>query len=194
MQHKDYLHNTDMELVTVNYLEMIYRPWKAGPGGSGLWTQTPGGWGRRLPVQGLSGLWVQGNNLVGSCIQIAIRKGWACVTSPTFEQCVYRTVCAVVCTGSVGTKGDEDKCWPHAESIPLHIRGSRIEGLVCVWENLGANAPQILRCNNLFHKLEWVGQEFVETLIINSSYTCKDLRPNKPPLMQSSKSDRIKPN
>ena len=35
MQHNDYLHNTDMELVIVNDLEMIYRTWKAGPGGSG---------------------------------------------------------------------------------------------------------------------------------------------------------------
>lgn len=64
--------------------------WGLRPVNSGTWRRD-----RRLRVQGLSGLWFQGDNLVGSCIQIAIRKGWACVTSPTFTQCVCCTVCAV---------------------------------------------------------------------------------------------------
>lgn len=53
------------------------------------------------------------------------KKGMSlCYQPHIWTVCVSHSMCSAL--GSIGTKGDEDKCWPHAESIPLHIRGSRI--------------------------------------------------------------------
>lgn len=92
--------------------------WGLRPVNSGNWRQKVAS---SRPIWAVIPRWQFSRILYSNCNKEGLSL---CFQPHIWTVCVSHSVCSAL--GSVGTKRDEDKYWPHAESIPLHIRGSGI--------------------------------------------------------------------